>query len=277
LVTDPYREFRQAVDRAEDKIDLGRAALTIAFTDYPDLDIATYLARIDRLAVEAASRCDSGGDVYQWIAALNYVLFSQHRYRGNRDDYYDPKNSFLNEVLERKTGIPISLSVLYMEVAQRIGLALDGVGFPGHFLVKHAHNGVDLVIDPFHQGEIQSREDLSRMLGRLYGGAVELRDEYLKPVGKKEILKRMLGNLKGIYTKTNDLVRLLSVLDQAIILEPGAVGEIRDRARVYLRLEWFAQARADFESYLRLAPEAKDAGAVREQLVDLAKRVTLIH
>lgn len=277
MVTDPYREFRQAVDRAEDKIDLGRAALTIALTDYPDLDVGSYLARLDRLAVEVNTRCGSGGDVYRAIAAINYVLFSQHRYRGNRDNYYDPKNSFLHEVLERKTGIPITLSVLYMEVAQRVGLALDGVGFPGHFLVKHAQNGPEIVIDPFDQGEIKSREDLSRLLGGLYGGVVDLRDEHLKPAGKKAILKRMLGNLKGIYTKNNDLVKLLSVLDQAIILEPGAVDEIRDRARVYLRLECFAQARGDFETYLRLAPEATDAGAVREQLIELARRVTVIH
>ena len=276
MAHDPYREFRQAVDRGEDKIDLGLAALAIASTDYPNLDISEYLARIDQLAVKVAHRA-ADGKVLNSIAALNYVLFRQEGFSGNTHAYYDPKNSFLNEVLDRKTGIPITLSVLYIEVAQRVGLALDGVGFPGHFLVKHAHNGVELVIDPFHQGEIRSRGDLTRMLGSLYGGAMELRDDYLKPAGKKDILKRMLGNLKGIYTKTGDLVKLLSVLELAIILEPGAADEIRDRARVYLRLECFTQARAGFESYLQLAPEAKDATAVRDQLVDLANRVTLIH
>lgn len=277
MAHDPYREFRQAVDRGEEKIDLGRAALTIALSDYPDLDIPAYLARMDQLAAEVTRRCDGRGEVYTSIAALNYVLFKQYGFRGNGDDYYDPKNSFLNEVLERKTGIPITLSILYMEVAQRVGLAIEGVGFPGHFLVKHARNGVEIVIDPFQQGDIKSREDLTRMLSGLYGGAVELRDEYLKPASKKEILRRMLGNLKGIYAKANDLMKLLSVLDQTIILEPNAAGEVRDRASVYLGLECFAQARADFECYLKLAPEAKDAAAVRDQLVDLAKQITLIH
>ncbi len=277
MAHDPYREFRQAVDRGEDKIDLGRAALTIALSDYPDLDIAAYLARMDQLAVEVTQRCDGSGEVYNSIAALNYVLYERHGFRGNNADYYDPKNSFLNEVIERKTGIPITLSILYMEVARRVGLSLSGVGFPGHFLVKHAQNGAEIVIDPFQQGVIQSREALTRMLGGLYGGAVELQDEYLNPASSKEILRRMLGNLKGIYAKSNDLIKLLSVLDQAIILEPGAAGEVRDRARVYLRLECFAQARANFEYYLKLAPEAKDAAAVREQLVDLAKQVTLVH
>jgi regulator of sirC expression with transglutaminase-like and TPR domain len=205
------------------------------------------------------------------------VLFKQHGYRGNREDYYDPKNSLFNQVLERKTGIPITLSILYMEVAQRVGLPLEGVGFPGHFLVKHAHDTAEIVIDPFEQGEIKSREDLERLLARLYGGAVRVRDEYLKAAGKKEILKRMLANLKAIYSKSNELVKLLSVLDQAIILDPTSVDEIRDRARVCLRLEWFARARADFEAYLQLAPEARDAGAVREQLIELAKRVTILH
>ena len=277
MAHDPYREFRQAVDRGEDKIDLGRAALTIALSDYPDLDIAAYLARMDQLAVEVTRRCDDSGEVYNSIAALNHVLFEHHGFRGNSEDYYDPKNSFLNEVIERKTGIPITLSILYMEVARRVGLSLSGVGFPGHFLVKHVQNGVDIVIDPFQQGTIQSREGLTRMLGGLYGGAVELQDEYLSPASNKEILRRMLGNLKGIYAKSNDLVKLLSVLDQAIILDPGAAGEVRDRARVYLRLECFDQARANFEYYLKLAPDAKDAGAVREQLVELAKQVTLVH
>jgi regulator of sirC expression with transglutaminase-like and TPR domain len=277
LIQDPYREFRQAVERGENKIDLARAALTIALSEYPDLDIAAYLARLDRLAVEVTQRSDGGGDVYNSIAALNYVLFKQHGFRGNGDNYYDPKNSFLNEVLDRKTGIPITLSVVYMEVAHRVGLAIEGVGFPGHFLVKHSQRDVEIVIDPFTQGDIKSSEDLTRMLAAAYGGHAVVRAEYLKAASKREMLKRMLANLKGIYAKANDLVKLLSVLDRAIILEPDAAEEVRDRAAVYLRLECFAQARADFEYYLKLAPDAKDAAAVHEQLVELARQVTLIH
>jgi regulator of sirC expression with transglutaminase-like and TPR domain len=277
LVIDPYQAFRQAVDRPEEKIDLGRAALTIALSNYPNLDIAAYLTRIDQLAVEVVQRCDASGDVFRSIAALNYVLFSEHGFSGNADDYYDPKNSFLNEVIERKTGIPITLSVLYMEVAQRVGVALDGVGFPGHFLVKCVNHGAEIVIDPFDHGEIKSQDELSRMLERLYGRAIGLKSEFLKPASKTDILKRMLGNLKAIYLKVNDLVKLLGVLDQVIILDPAGAETIRDRGSVYLRLECYAQARTDFETYLRLVPQADDAEAVREQLVSLAKKVTLIH
>ena len=277
LLHDPYREFRQAVDRPEAKIDLGRAALTIALSNYPNLDIAQYLGRIDQLAVEAASHGGAEADVYRAVTALNSVLFSQHGYRGNAGDYYDPRNSFLNEVIERKVGIPITLSVLYLEVAQRVGLALEGVNFPGHFLVKHESDGVEIFIDPFHAGELKTREDLSAMLDRLNGAKVTFRPEFLATAGKKQILKRMLGNLKAIYLRDGDFGQVLSVFDRLIILDPAAAEEIRDRGLVYFEVEDFSQAREDFETYLRLAPDARDAAAIREQLAGLAKRGTLVH
>jgi regulator of sirC expression with transglutaminase-like and TPR domain len=277
LSTDPYREFRQAVDGPEEKIELSRAALTIALTDYPDLDIPAYLARIDLLASEVAGRLGPEADIYRSIAALNYVLFSQYGFRGNQDDYFDPKNSFLNEVIERKTGIPITLSILYMEVARRVGPRLDGVGFPGHFLVKWAAGGEEIVIDPFNSGEIMSRQGIDKMLFDLYGGKVEFHSDFLAPASKKDILKRMLANLKAIYINGNDLVRSLAALDHLLILDPTSAVETRDRGVVYLRLECYPQARADFETYLRLRPDAEDAAVVREQLVRLAKKPTRIH
>ena len=277
MAHDPYREFRQAVDdRGEDKIDLGRAALTLALTDYPDLDIAAYLGRLDQLALEVSRGRGHGGGT-EPLAALNYVLFDRHGFRGNQENYYDPKNSFLNEVIERKQGIPITMSVLYMEIAQRIGLVLEGVGFPGHFLVKQELEHGEIFIDPFDRGEVRTRDELRRMLDRLYGRTMPLRSEFLQSASKKTILRRMLGNLKAIYLKENHLVKLLAVRDQAIILEPGAAEEWRDRGMVHERLELFSQARADFESYLRFAPQADDAPAVRDRLVHLARQTTVIH
>jgi len=225
----------------------------------------------------AASHGGAEADVYRAVAALNYVLFSQHGYRGNAGDYYDPRNSFLNEVIERKIGIPITLSVLYLEVAQRIGLALEGVNFPAHFLVKHESDGVEIFIDPFHAGELKSREDLSAMLDSLNGAKVTFRPEFLATAGKKQILKRMLGNLKAIYLRDGDFGQALSVFDRLIILDPAAAEEVRDRGLVYFEVEDFSQAREDFETYLRLAPDARDAAAIREQLAGLAKRGTLVH
>jgi len=277
LVTDPYREFREAVERPEESIDLGRAALTIALVDYSDLDIASYLRRIDELAVEVNQRCGADADVFRSIASLNYVLFQQQGFKGNRDDYYDPKNSFLNDVIDRKRGLPITLSILYMEVGQRIGLAIEGVGFPGHFLVKTKSDGEEIVIDPFNAGDVKSSEELQAMLDQIYGGRVGLDRDVLATLPKKQILKRMLGNLKAIYGRADELVKMLAVLDRLIILDPGAVEEVRDRGAVYLRLEGYGQAKVDFETYLRLAPDAKDAAAIREQLIDLEKHAVLIH
>jgi regulator of sirC expression with transglutaminase-like and TPR domain len=277
LSTDPYRDFRQAVDRPEERIELDRAALTIALTDYPKLDISGYLTRMDQLAAEVGSRLDDQPDAYRFLAALNYVLFKQHGFHGNREDYFDPKNSFLNEVIERKTGIPITLSVLYLEVARRVGLAIDGVGFPGHFLVKCVSDGEEIVIDPFDSGEIRSREHIEKMLFDLYGGKVAFQSTLLGRSTKKDILKRMLTNLKAIYFNRNDFVKSLSVLDRLVILDPACAEDVRDRGVAYLKLECYVQARDDFETYLRLRPDAEDAMLVREQLVRMAKEATRIH
>ena len=277
MVTDPYREFRQAVERTEEHLDLGRAALTIALADYPDLDIAGYLRRIDALAVEVSQRAGVDADRYRLIAALNFVLFKEYGFRGNRDDYYDPKNSFLNEVIERKRGLPITLSILYMEVGQRIGLNIAGVGFPGHFLVQAKSKDEEIIIDPFNAGDVKSYEELQATLDQLYGGKVRLHRDMLAALAKKQIIKRMLGNLKAIYGRRDELVKMLAVLDRLIILDPGSVEDVRDRGAVYLRLECYGQAKDDFETYLRLAPDAQDAAAIREQLVDLAKHNVLLH
>jgi regulator of sirC expression with transglutaminase-like and TPR domain len=274
---DLYREFRQAIDPPEDKIDLGRAALTIALIDSPHLDIEAYLGRIDQLAAEVSRHCDARDDLYHALAALNHVLFDRHGFRGNIDDYYDPKNSFLNEVLERKIGIPITLSVLYMEVARRIGIDIQGVGLPGRFIVKCSEEGEPIFIDPFDRGEIKLPEDLSRIIERIYQRKIPLRPEFLEPTSKRQIVKRMLANLKAIYLKNDRLVEALSILDHLIIADPAGAEDIRDRGAVYLRLECFAQARDDFETYLRLAPSARDATEVREQIGNLSKRLRLIH
>jgi regulator of sirC expression with transglutaminase-like and TPR domain len=278
MAADPYEEFRRAVERPEDALDLGRAALAIAESEYPRLDTTAYLARIDELAIAVTKHLtgDESGP-HRSIAALNYVLFQKCAFRGNRDDYFDAKNSFLNEVIDRRIGIPITLSVLYMEVARRIGLPLLGVGFPGHFLVKYLDDREEIVIDPFNGGDIRTPDSLQELLAGLYGKPVALSPQLLDPVTKKQILRRMLNNLKFIYLRQRDLVKALAALDRMMIAEPNLPEDLRERGQVYLALEYFPQAKADFESYLRLAPDAPDAGKIRDQLVDLAGRGTSIH
>jgi regulator of sirC expression with transglutaminase-like and TPR domain len=277
LTHDPYKEFRQAVDRGEARIDLGRAALTMAAADYPDLDIDVYLARIDQLAADAQARLGVGADVYRTITVLNDVLFRQHGFRGNRENYFDPRNSFLNEVLDRRTGIPISLSVLYMEVAQKVALPLQGVGFPGHFLVKYAGVNEEIVIDPFNQGEIRSRQHLQTMLHRLYSSKISFEPKFLAAVTKKQILRRMLNNLELIYLRENELTKGLSIVERLLVLDPTSAEDIRDRGIIYSRLECFKQALEDLQRYLSLAPQAEDADAIRDQITALIRQVAQIH
>lgn len=277
MATDLHREFREAADRPEELIDLGRAALAIALPEYPTLDFSAYLGRINDLAAEVAERAGRHADEYRTIASLNFVLFVSHGFCGNRAEYYDPQNSFLNRVIERKTGIPITLSVLYMEVAERVGLPTHGIGFPGHFMVTARAGGDDVFIDPFNSGDIKTEEDLRTMLQQMYGGQRTLSAEHLQPVSKRYILLRMLANLKAIYARKDDSIKLLAVLDRLLILNPGAADEFRDRGLIYTRLDCFAQAKEDFERYLQLAPEAPDADAIRVRLVELAKHSVSIH
>jgi regulator of sirC expression with transglutaminase-like and TPR domain len=277
MAGDLLDDFRRVVNEPDERIDLSRAALEIARDDYPDLDVSRYLRHMDQLATTVGERVGNDKTVYHSIAALNAVLFQERGFHGNRDNYYDPKNSFLNEVIERRTGIPISLSVLYIEVAQRIGLPLQGVSFPGHFLVKYCNDKEKIVIDPFNGGEIKSKESLGKFLGNLYGENVAWTDEFLEAVTKKQIIKRMLNNLKMIYLREQSLLKGLAVAQRLVTLDPASAEDIRDRGAIYLKLECFQYALADFENYLRLVPNAKDAEAVKEEIVALSKQVQQIH
>ncbi|HYQ97664.1 MAG TPA: tetratricopeptide repeat protein [Candidatus Nitrosocosmicus sp.] len=272
-----YVAFREAIDCPEDQIDLGRAALAIASQEYPDLKIDDYLSRLDGLGQVVELRIGDERNPYRIIAALNTVLFKELGFQGNRSEYYDPKNSFLNDVITRKKGIPISLSVVYMEVARRVGLSLEGIGFPGHFLVKYDDGDVEILIDVFDGGEIRAREDLDRMLQQLYRGQVSYQPGFVAALGKRDILRRMLNNLKWIYLERGEPLKTLSVLDQLVILDPSAASEIRDRGLLYITLECYAQALDDLESYLRLTPGAEDAAMIKAQIESVRHRYVQIH
>ena len=274
---DLYVAFREAIDCPEDQIDLGRAALAIAAQEYPDLKIDDYLSQLDELGQAVELRIGDEKNPYRVIAALNTVLFKELDFQGNRSEYYDPKNSFLNDVMTRKKGIPISLSVIYMEVARRVGLSLAGVGFPGHFLVKYDDGDVEILIDVFNGGEIRAQEDLERMLQQLYRGQVSYQSGFVAALGKRDILRRMLNNLKWIYLERGEPLKTLSVLDQLVILDPSAASEIRDRGLLYITLECYAQALDDLESYLRLAPGAEDAAMIKAQIESVRHRYVQVH
>jgi regulator of sirC expression with transglutaminase-like and TPR domain len=272
-----YRLFARAVQQPDERIDLGRAALLIAQQESPRLDPDRYLRRMDDIARRVRDKTGAEPNPYRQIAALNYVLFTQEGYRGNTDDYYDPRNSFLNEVMDRKAGIPITLCVLYMEVALRSGLALHGVGFPAHFLVKYVGAEEQIILDPFDRGEARSDRDLQRLLDEVYGGKVKLNPRLLGPASKTQILVRMLNNLKAIYLRREQFLKALGVVELLLILEPGNPTEIRDRGLLSLKLECFGQAAADLEAYARMVPEAEDGDQIRGHLVALKKLLRQIH
>ena len=277
MSSDLYGVFRVAVDRPEEQIDLGRAAVAIALQEYPDLNIEDCLSQLDGLGQAVERRLGEERNPYRTIAALNTVLFKEIGFEGNRAEYYDPKNSFLNDVIARKKGIPISLSLLYMEIARRVGLSLSGVGFPGHFLVKYQDADNEIVIDVFNKGEILVREDLEHLLQQLYRGQVSYQSGFVAALGKRDILRRMLNNLKLIYLQQGQPVKALRVLDQLIILDPSSASEIRDRGLLSIKLECHAQALEDLENYLRLVPGADDAAMIKAQIESIKQRPVQIH
>ena len=270
---DPYRSalrgFAVLVEQAHEdaSIDVAAAALAIARTEYPSLDVPHYLGRLDALARRVRGRMRSNPTAREVIALLNRVLFDEDGLRGNHDDYYDPRNSFLNDVLDRKLGIPITLSVVYMDVARRVGFPIAGTGMPGHFLLKHYDvMAGEILIDPFNRGRIVGNKECQQRLNEIYSGEIELRPEFLHPVTHREILTRMLNNLRQIYFTQRNFPKGLVILDLLLAIPPRSPELLRERGLVRLNLEQFLGAAQDFGSYLQLQPEAADADDVRETL-----------
>lgn len=260
------------------KIDLARACLMIAEDAYPGIDVEHYLEQIERFAMRLRDRLPQASGAEERVVALNQFLFEDLGFWGNTDEYYDPRNSYLNDVIERKTGIPITLAVLYMEVGRRIGLPLEGVSFPGHFLVRLRLRGGMLVLDPFGGGAPQSEDELRERLQRVIpegatGGVpvAELPlDQFLEPATKRQILARVLRNLKGIYREADKPERLLEVLNRILVVTPEAHGDLRDRGLVYQKLEAFRAALKDLSEYLQREPEAEDFEEVRARVMELS-------
>jgi regulator of sirC expression with transglutaminase-like and TPR domain len=271
--------FAQAVGQDDARIDLARACLMIAQDAYPRLDLERYMTEIERMALQLRGLLPRSGGVEERVVALNQFLFEELGYSGNTDDYYDPRNSYLNEVIDRRTGIPITLSVLYMEIGRRIGLPLEGVSFPGHFLVRLALRGGMLVLDPFVGGaplsEPELRQRLQRVVPRGIVGNPPLAqfplEQLLEPASKRQILSRVLRNLKAIYREADKPERMLEVLNRILLVTPDANSELRDRAYVYHRLECWRPALQDLTAYVEREPEAPDLEEVRVKLVELTQ------
>ena len=276
---DPTAASRSELERlaAREPIDLARAALAIAHEEYPELDEARYLRTMDEFAAQVMRALPSGALAERRVARLSSVLFHELGFSGNEADYYDPRNSFLNEVVDRRTGIPITLSVLYMEVARRCGLTVDGVLFPGHFLCKVSLDEGELIVDPFHRGQILGLPELKRRLETALGHEARLDRRVLRPARPREILSRMLQNLRSIYLNKRDLPRALSCVDRLLLLVPNDARVLRDRARLYEMLGGARAAAADLEHILSLDPDAADSGTLRARLERLRGSARLLN
>lgn len=288
------QEFGRLAGAADE--DLARAALLIPLLEFPQLDAAPYLARLDAMGLEAATRIASRGldprtaGAHGLVAELNRYLFEDQGFSGNRKRYDDPRNSFLNEVLDRRTGIPITLALVYLEVARRAGVRIVGVNFPGHFLVRcpsrhsAAGFGEDLIVDPFHGGALLSESDCRRLLEKHIGTDAAFDPALLAPATKPQILTRMLLNLKRIYVRMRSFPQAHDVTRLLLAVDPSALTELRDRGLLAYHLKDFSGALRDLQHYLQLiASEPADAEAatdhdqIWEHVKTLRRRVAALN
>jgi regulator of sirC expression with transglutaminase-like and TPR domain len=264
-VFDPIQDFARLMQRAEEEFNLDEAALLIARTEYPHLNVPDQLGRLDALASHL--RCDLSRPAIEIIESMNELLFEKEQFRGNEEEYDDPRNSYLNDVLDRKLGIPISLSLIYIEVARRRSLPVMGVSFPGHFLVKYRTDLHEILIDPYRRGRILTRQDCKELLKAQFGDEAELKAEYFEVSTKKQILARMLNNLKGSYVRRHDFTRVLTMIQLALLVEPESSQQLHDRGMIYFLIRRYEEAQADFKIYLNLTPRGNPQAVEVAQLL----------
>jgi regulator of sirC expression with transglutaminase-like and TPR domain len=258
---EPFRTLAQTTDA---RIDLGRAALAVAQIEHPDLDVSGEIARLDSLAARAGAGGARGPKAV--VDRLVAFLFEEEGFRGNDKEYYDPRNSCLNDVLDRRLGIPITLSVLTMEIGRRVGIEVDGVGLPGHFIVGARVAGRRLFLDPFHGGAVVTPEGAEDIASRAVGRPVKLEGTHWAACSKHQIVVRMLRNLKGIYAKGQDWDRALGVVDRLLLLDAESGVHLRDRGTVLVRMGRLHDGAQEWERYLTRFPSAPDANGFRDEL-----------
>jgi regulator of sirC expression with transglutaminase-like and TPR domain len=263
------RLLAEELARSDSEMNLGRAALLVAKEEYPQLPVDLYLARLDQVAEEVKDRLANETAPLVVLNELVDTLFQQRGLAGNRKAYYDPRNSFLNDVLDRGLGIPLSLGIVLLETGWRLGLPLEGVNFPGHFLVRYRGDEVSLLLDPFDGGHVRFEDQAQEMLDKVYGGVVQLQEPFLRTATKRELILRMLTNLKGLYAKAGDHARGLAAVERILMITPTAPAESRTRGVLLARLGRHEEAAAQLEAYLRVSPAATDAPRVEAMMRDL--------
>jgi regulator of sirC expression with transglutaminase-like and TPR domain len=258
--------FRAIVAQPDDQIDLATAALVVAQEEYPDLDIAACMATLDQMAAIVQGRLPTERYPLRVVKVINAYLYEELGFSGNTSEYYDPRNSFLNDVLERRTGIPITLSLVYLELARRVGFPMVGVDMPAHFLIRPDIADVEFLVDPFHKGEVMFLEDCQQRLADIYGQPVAFDPSFLQRSTPRRFLARLLSNLKMIYLNRGDWHRALAAIDRILLVFPDALMQVRDRGLIYYQLGNWTDARQDLAAYLAEAVDAQDALVIADLL-----------
>lgn len=269
ITTQP--SWEQIAGMPDEDIPLLQGCLLIALDEYPDLDLESYQVELDRHVAELAPRVSNQDADRGKLAELNRYLFQEQGFSGNQDDYYDPRNSYINDVFDRRLGIPLSLGIIQIELARRLGIELEGVSFPGHFLVRMPLEGGLLVLDPYHQGRSIDADELKlRARPHLQGSEIDDQQllEILAPAGSRAILMRMLRNLKGLYSDREDWHKVVRCSDRLVKLDPSLAEERRDRGLMYMKLGHISAARIDLNHYLSERPEASDLEQIRLALIE---------
>jgi regulator of sirC expression with transglutaminase-like and TPR domain len=256
-----------------ERIPLEEIAFAVACEKYPEFDAHPYRERIEEFARRADARVGGVVGAYSIVEGLGHYLFDEEGFRGNTGDYYNPANSFLNDVLDTRQGIPITLSILYIAIARRIGMNVRGVSFPGHFLVRYESEDGVLFIDPYHKGKILTEEECRERLKEMYGNDLPYHDVFLAPAAHREILLRMLTNLKLISFMQRDYPMALQLLNRILLFKPEGPFELKERGLVSYQLECFSQALHDLETYLKKEPEDPDRPDLEVYLEDLRHKV----
>ncbi|HSG50281.1 MAG TPA: tetratricopeptide repeat protein [Longimicrobiales bacterium] len=267
--TPSRRLFAAELARPEAEMDMARAALLVAKEEYPQIPVELYLARLDQMAEEVKDRLAEETAPPVVLCELLEMLFVRRGFSGNRKAYYDPRNSFLNDVLDRSTGIPLTLGMVLLEVGWRLGLPLEGVNFPGHFLVRYRGDAVDLLIDPFDSGKVRFADQAQELLDQLYGGMVRVQNSFLRSAGRRDMLVRLLTNLKGIYVNVGDHPRALGAVERLLIIQPDSRADLRARGLILARMGRREEAVAQLQEYLDRTPGAGDLERIRSMMSDL--------
>lgn len=272
--------FEQLAKLPEERIDVATGAALIARDAYARLDLDRLSARFDEMAAPLNARGVASRSPEEQVQLVSSHLYEDLGFRGNEQDYYDPKNSLLPDVLDRRLGIPITLALVYCEVARRAGVRARGVSFPGHFLVRVDAVGREdapIAVDPFFGGRRLDEPALQKLLERAAPAQKLVVAEHLAPASSKTMLVRMLINLKWIYATRGDFARALLALDRIICLTPDSVPALRERGLLAVRLGAVEAARADLTRLLELVPQAPDASTIRKQLEELHARVAVLN